>query len=165
MRTPPLADDLSRWACVAHTQARCCCSGETTITGNQPFTQRHASFEDEIAAAAKEGSKGEKRRMNYGDEIEGELDPKKVAKEAKRLKKAAKRAEAEQDERKKKYNSFSTVSSQSPMIPGALWAGLLGCIAVASQQAMILRPGPPCLDHFSDNPARSCLSFGCVLLR
>ena len=51
--------------------------------------------------------------MNYGDEIEGELDPKKVAKEAKRLKKAAKRAEAEQDERKKKYNSFSTVSANA----------------------------------------------------
>ena len=56
--------------------------------------------------------------------MEGELDPKKVAKEAKRLKKAAKRAEAEQDERKKKYNSFSTVSSQ-PVIQSrglGLWA-------------------------------------------
>ena len=54
--------------------------------------------------------------------MEGELDPKKVAKEAKRLKKAAKRAEAEQDERKKKYNSFSTVSfSTCHPISGA-WA-------------------------------------------
>ena len=57
--------------------------------------------------------------------MEGELDPKKVAKEAKRLKKAAKRAEAEQDERKKKYNSFSTVScSTCHLISGALGFGL-----------------------------------------
>ena len=65
-----LADDLLAGSkTFSDTQVRCCCSGETTITGNQPFTQRHASFEDEIAAAAKEGGKGEKRRMNYGDEV------------------------------------------------------------------------------------------------
>jgi len=56
--------------------------------------------------------------------VEGELDPKKVAKEAKRLKKAAKRAEAEQDERKKKYNSFSTVSFPTcHLVSGALALG------------------------------------------
>ena len=54
--------------------------------------------------------------------MEGELDPKKVAKEAKRLKKAAKRAEAEQDERKKKYNSFSTVSFSTCHLISGAWA-------------------------------------------
>lgn len=71
-------------------------------------------YQDEIAADAAKtvataggSDKREKRKMNYGDEIVGELDAKAVAKEAKRLKKAAKKAEKEQlDERKKKYNSF-----------------------------------------------------------
>ena len=72
------------------------------------------SCQDEVAAADAEQAEAggsdrrEKRKMNYGDEIVGELDPKAVAKEAKRLKKAAKKAEKEQfDERKKKYNSFA----------------------------------------------------------
>ena len=94
-------------------------------------------------------------------QVEGELDPKKVAKEAKRLKKAAKRAEAEQDERKKKYNSFSTVSflNLSSHLGGlgfGLWAldfGLLqtlnghvwGCSGNLSKQ-MILRLGLRCSD-------------------
>jgi hypothetical protein len=80
----------------------CCC-----------YQDEVAADEAEKAAAAAAGgsSKAEKRKMNYGDEIVGDLDAKAVAKEAKRLKKAAKKAEKEQlDERKKKYNSFSTES-------------------------------------------------------
>ena len=126
-------------------------------------------------------------------QVEGELDPKKVAKEAKRLKKAAKRAEAEQDERKKKYNSFSTVScSTAHPISGALapgfglWAldfGLLhtlnghvwGCSGKLSKQ-MILRLGLRCSDDLdlctvileawavSLQSSAMILHSGCVLL-
>ena len=87
--------------------------GHLSSDCTRAYTCCCASHQDEVAAAEEAkasagGDRREKRKMNYGDEIVGELDPKAVAKEAKRLKKAAKKAEQEQlDERTKKYNSFA----------------------------------------------------------
>jgi pre-mRNA-processing factor SLU7 len=101
--------------------------GATEIHGREPFNRQHATYADEIAAAEEEkaeraaaGEKvqGEKRKMDYGEEIVGELDPKAVAKEAKRLKKAAKKAEKEQLVRKQKNKRVSTTS--------AVWLSLSG---------------------------------------
>lgn len=59
--------------------------GATEIHGREAFNKQHATYADEIAAAkeeeaergaAGEKAKGEKRKMKYGEEIVGDLDPK-----------------------------------------------------------------------------------------